>query len=432
MLRSSAEIMGAEVLQSEIRGWYLQYAGLTWNGIRAMVYPETGLPADHLHYYTEDGKLAEDTFRIDKTSPTDIGFSLACSAAAAALGLIPSSEADQRIDRTLTTVEEMMKDPNVFIPTNEEKGLFVNWIQPSKGIVLRQWPGIDEPVRQQVSTVDNAWLMAFSQLTRAQFPQFNQRIQNYLDRIDLPFMFDTETGYFRGCYIVDPPHFESWQYDVLSEARIAYLVCDENIAKLMGNLISCKSERSVFIDPMGRPGRRTWDGEWFALGWPRLLVPEDKLNYQWGITYQATIQEQRRFGARYNGGHYGYSAGLGPDGQYHEFRVPELGESTDRYQPQPVITISALVNMGLEEPVETYMALQRLHQEFPNVTHKDNGDGDTVNTETGAIQRDQLLPNQATSLLTCWNIVNNNQAHDLFMGVVPHFIRDVYQCSSLW
>jgi hypothetical protein len=348
------------------------------------------------------------------------------------MGFIPPSEACQRIDRTLETIESIIKDPEVFIKTSGDKGLMVNWIQPSTGKVLRQWPDNKLPVKQQLSSVDNAWLIAFSQLTSAYFPEFSYRIQNYLNQIDLPFMFDRETGFFHGCYVLNPPGFEEWSYDVISEARIAYLLCGYEIAKFMGNLTNPKSERSVFTDSEDRCARATWDGQFFQLGWPRLLVPEDKLNDQWGDTHRVTIQMHRDFGHQHNEGHYGFSAGLGPDGQYCEFRVPESGESTAPYQRQPVITISALLNMGLGEPVETYRALQRIHQKFPDLAHPNNGDGDTVNIMTRAVQKDQLLPNQAAILLACWNIVKNGHPQDLFMGTVPSFIREIYQNSPLW
>lgn len=421
-----------EDLPPEIHEEYLRYANLTCNSIHAMTFPETGLPADQLHYYTEDGKPTEKTHRIDKTSPTNIGFLLACEGAAAAMGFITYSAAVQNIDMTLTTIEKMIADPEVFIPTNGGKGLFVNWIQPSTSKVLRQWPDISSPVKQQLSTVDNAWFIAFIQLIGVQFPEFSHRINSCLDRVDLPFMFDDQTGFFRGCYLLTPPGFESWSYDVLSEARIAYLVCNESVAEFMCNLINHRSERSVFTDSMGHPGRATWDGGWFELGWPGILVPEGELNEQWDQTVAATIQKQKEYGIEHNGGHYGYSAGLGPDSQYHEFRVPETGECTASYEPQSVVTVSALVNMGLKEPIETHRALQRLHWEFPDLIHVNNGDGDTVDTKTRVVQRDQLFANQAASLLTCWNIVQQKEPQNLFMRVVPPTIKDVYRRNALW
>jgi hypothetical protein len=422
----------AEVLPPEIRKGYQQYAESTWNSIRAMTYPETGLPADQLRYYAEAEGPTEENYKIDKTNLTNIGFSLASVGAAAAMGFIHSSEAHQKIDRTLSTIANMMEDPEVFVPTSEGKGLFVNWIQPSTGRVLKQWPDTGLPVKQHISTVDHAWLIASSQLISTQFPQFKERIQSYLERMDLPFMFDNETGFFRGCYALNPPGFEGWKYDVMSEARIAYLVGNENTVKLMGNLINRKSERSVVFDSKKRHARASYGGGGFEIFWPLNWVPEDKLSTQWRETIDATIQIQKDSGAQHNGGHYGYSSGLGPDGQYHEYRVPESGENVDLYQFQPVITVSALVNMGLGEPVETYLELQRIHQEFPDLTHINNGDGDTVDTQTGAVQRDQLLSNQANSLLTCWNIVKNGEAQKLFMEATSPAIKDVYQRNPLW
>jgi hypothetical protein len=421
----------AEILPTEVREWYLKYAKSTWRSIDAMIYPQTGLPADHLHYHSKDKKPTK-TSRVDKTSPTDIGFLLACVGAAKAMGFIPSSEANTRIDLTLTTIENMMKDPDVFFPTDDGKGLFTNWIQPSTSEVLRYWPGSEMPVKQQVSTIDNAWLMAFSKLLSVQFPQFSNRIQHFLDLFDLPFMFNSQTGFFRGCYTLRPPGFEDWHYDVISEERITYLVCGEKIARRMSDLLNRRSPRSTFVDPTGQIGRATWDGQWFQLGWPHLLIPEDELNPQWGNTYHATVQMQREFGIQHNCGHYGFSAGLSPDGQYDEFRVPQSGESTAPYSFQPVVTTAALVNMGGIEPVEIYQALQRLHRDFPDLTHLNNGDGDTVNIETGVVQPDQLLPNQATSLITCWDIVKSGEPQVLFMSIVPSSIRDVYRDCPLW
>lgn len=419
-----------EVLPVEVREGYQQYAKYTWNSICAMAYPETGLPADQLHY--PNGNPTETVCRIDKTSPTNIGFSLACVGAASSLGFINSFEANQKLNQTITTIENMIDDPEVFVKTGGKKGLFINWIQPSTGKVLNQWPDNLLSVKQQISTVDNAWLIAFSKLISVQFPEFNHRIQNYLDQIDLPFMFDNEAGFFHGCYDVNASSFENWYYDVISEARIAYLVCDDNIAEHMSNLINKKSERSVFTDSLGRHGRASWGGGFFEWGWPHILIPESDLNSKWKETLLAAIQEQKDFGLQHNGGHYGYSAGLGPDGNYHEFRVPKTGESEDPYVPQKVVTISALVNMGIVDPVGTWLAMQRLHEEFKGIVHIDMGDGDTINTDTGECQCGQLLPNQATSLLACWNILDKCRPQELFMQTTPLAVRKVYELCPLW
>ena len=429
-----------EILPADISKFYEQYATATWHSLEAMVYP-SGLPADHLHFLLIDRESSEMAVRIDRTSPTNIGYKLACDCAAAALGEITHTEAQKKIETTLITIQKMMKDPQVFVPTgNKEGGLFINWVQSSTGQALTHWLAVDSPIEQQlppppleqqISSLDNAWVKAFLMLTKGYFPQTGETIDNILSRIDLPFMLDHNTGLFRGVYMINPPGFKPWQYAKPSESRVQYAVCDDNIAKLMTIMFNNRSEQSVFTDSTGRCGRRTWDGESFATFWPALIIPEDKLNPQWEQSYRATIQAQKDFGSRHNGGHYGYSAGLGPDGKYYEFRVPETGESNDQYKPQTVITISALVNMGIVEPIETCLALQSLHEEFKGLVHTGMGDGDTINTVTGEYQPDQLFPNQAVSLLTCWNILKNRQPQELFMQAAPPAIRKVYECP-LW
>ncbi len=249
--------------------------------------------------------------------------------------------------------------------------------------------------------------------------------------MDLPFMLDKDSGFFHGCYDLNKSCFESWKYDVISEARIAYLVCDEEVVKLMPKLINRKNPNATFLDSTNRIARRTWNGEFFSMGWPITLVPENRLSTQWSNTILATIQAQRDFGKQHSNGHYGYSAGLGPDNRYYEYRVPVSGVSEELYSPQPVITVSALVNMGVMEPEETYRALKRLHEQFPQLSHPNFGDGDTVNVQTGEVQRDQLLPNQSASLLSCWNIVKNYQPQELFMETVPAGVEDIYGNTQL-
>ena len=434
--------VGPEVLSPEIRQWYEQYAKDTWRSIDAMVCPN-GLPADHLHYLrAPDGKSSE-TFQItNRTSPTNIGFKLACDCAAGALKELPIPEAQYRAETTLATILDMMKDPQVFVLTNNNnEGLFVNWIQPSIAKACTHWLPVDSSkqqtpaplVEQQLSSIDNAWLKAYLMLTKAQFPQLRETVDNILARIDLSFMIDPKTKFFRGVYLLDPPGFKPWQYDKLSENRILYAVGDNETAELLAVLLNNRSENSIYIDPTtGLSARKTWDGEGFTVFWPALLVPEGELSSQWKQTYEATIQAQKKFGAQHNNGHYGYSAGLGPDGKYYEFRVPEMGESSDPYEARTVITISALVNMGIIKPIETCLELQRLHAEFEEITHPGMGDGDTVDTATGECQPDQLFPNQATSLLACWNILNKRQPQNLFMQVAPPALKNAYEQCSLW
>jgi hypothetical protein len=194
-----------------------------------------------------------------------------------------------------------------------------------------------------------------------------------------------------------------------------YLACnDDSIVRQLSTLLNNRSEDSIVINANSR-ARRTWDGEYFAVGWPSLLLPEWEFHPQWLETHNYTIQEQKNFGQQHCNGHYGFSAGLGPDNKYYEYRIPQMGEQKDLYIPHTVITISALLNMGVLDPIGTYHKLQCLHEQFPRLRHALYGDGDTVNVITAEIQRDQLLLSQAVSLLSCWNILSNRKVQGMFM-----------------
>jgi hypothetical protein len=422
-----------EVLPPEIRQWYLQYAQSTWNSVNAMIYPETGLPADRLNYHTNNQELREKTSRTDKTNLTNIGFSLVSVGAAAAMGFIPQSEAEQRIDRTITTIEDMTKDPEVFFPTREGKGLFVNWIQPSTGKVLNEWPENGLPVKKHISSVDQAWLIASSLLIKAQFPPFAERIQKYLNKFDLPYMLDPKTGFFHGCLTIDPPQFEMQEYDEVSEARIVHAVSDDETARLMGKLFQGSPERRLFIDPEGHTGLSTYKGGAFEAFWPTNFIPEHELNPQWRQTLEAHYRMQIQAGNNNKGKFWGFSPGLAPDGQYHDdFRVPGTGKNNDPFQFQPVVTVSAVAIMAQIKPVEVAQELKRIHQTFPALSHIGMGDGDSFDPQTGAVQRDQLLANQAMTLTSYWNVVLDGQARKLFMTGVPPAVGRVYQETPLW
>ena len=394
-----------------------------------MTYPQTGLPADQLHYPNGTEVLTE---KVDQTSPTNIGFSLACVSAAVAMKFVSLSDGTQEVAKILSSIEKMMADPEVFQITGTSKGLFVSWIQPSTGKILKLWPKTGLPVIQKLSSVDNGWLVAFFLLTSAQFPELKNHINKLIEKIDLTFMYNIETGFFHGSCILNPIKIENWSYEVFSEPRILYLLCGVKIANSFERIVTQESKKNIFKDSTGRVGKSTWNGNWFELGWPHLLIPEYQFNDNWKNTYLATIQAQKDYGLRYNDGYYGYTAGMDPDGQYDEYRVPTTGENAGLYKHQPIITIAALLNIGMVEPNESYQEIVKIHQKFPQVINLDHGDGDSINIKTGAVQKDQIFPNQANNLLSCWNIIQNGEAQKLFMQTVSSTVTEIYKNIPLW
>ncbi len=335
------------------------------------------------------------------------------------------------MEKILSTLEKLLGDPKVFVQTGDDKGLFVNWIQPSTATVLTAWPDTHLPVKQQLSSVDNAWLIASAKLAGAQFSELHERIATFLSKIDLLYMRDTTTGYLHGCQELGVG-FEPWKYDVLSEARIAYLVGDDQCIAQLGHIFATRSEKSVFADASGVKGRATWDGQYFQLGWPSLLVPESSLHPQWRDTHHATIAKQREYASNHKSNYYGNTAGLSPDGRYYEFRVPDSGESTDTYEDTTVINVSALVNMGLYQPVESAHVLEQLFSEYPSISHGENGCGDTVDVAAGTVQRDQVFPNQASALMAAWSILSDGRPQKLFMTTVHPSVKTMYEANPLW
>jgi len=422
--------MTHETLPEEIRQWYKEYAADTWNSIEAMVYPN-GLITDHLHYLRDaKGLPTEITQKIDKTSPTNIGFKLAADAAASDLGLITPVQASHRIKTTLSTLRQMMADPKVFAPTSEDKGLFVNWVKGSNGEVLLNWPDTGLAVEQQLSSVDNAWLAVSLKLVRAQFPEIAPDIDEVLNRIDLPFMFDDSTGCFYVSYALDGSGFKKCQYDAISEARIIYAACPDNITERMPSMFSRKSGRDTFVDSNGHRGAASWNSAYFEYGWLLMFIPEHTLSPQWRETHLAAIQAQADCDSS-NGKKLGYSATLAPDGKYTICRVASSAQCPDDYQFQPIINLSALANMAMIDPIRIARELQILHDEFPGLRHRLNGDGDSVNTLTGEIQPDQLSSSQIPTLLSLCNVLSRGCLQELFMQSAPPSLRKVY-AQPLW
>lgn len=419
-----------ETLPVEICQWYQQYAADTWNSIDAMVYPN-GLITDHLHYLRDaNGLPTEVTQKIDKTSPTNIGFKLAADAAASNLRLITPDQARHCVETTLSTLHQMITDPKVFVPTGVDKGLFVNWVKPSNGEVLLHWPNTGLPVEQQLSSVDNAWLAVSLKLVRTQFPEIAPDIDEILDRIDLPFMFDDTTGCFYVSYTLDGSGFKKCQYDAFSEARIIYAACPDTITQRMPSMFARRSGRYTFTDSNGHRGVASWNSAYFEYGWPLFFVPEPTLSEQWEKTHTAAFQAQADCGDN-NGKHLGFSSTLAPNGEYTVCRVPSSAQCPDDYQFQPIITPSALVNMAMIDPVRVAHELQQLHDEFPCLRHSFHGDGDSVNILTGQIQPDQLSSGQIPTFLSLCNILSQGCLQNLFMQSAPPSLRGVY-AQPLW
>ena len=153
------------------------WARLTWAGLAALEFVDTGLPADGIA-----DTLAADS-RTRATSPTNIGGLLWCTVAARELGLIGAGEATVRLARTLTGLADLERHG----PT----GLFYNWYDPAEGTLLRRFPG-GGPISPFLSSVDNGWLVAGLLVAAAAEPAVAGAARELLAGIDLGFFHDPD------------------------------------------------------------------------------------------------------------------------------------------------------------------------------------------------------------------------------------------------
>jgi len=134
------QLAGEPIAQSELSILKL-YARDTWRSFEAMIYPETGLPAD---------SVSADGVRAGYTSPTNIGLYVWSTLAARDLQIINPTEAQLRIGRVLEMLETMER--------HTDSGMYYNWYDPATGAKLTIWPPSGDPIYPFLSSVDNGWL----------------------------------------------------------------------------------------------------------------------------------------------------------------------------------------------------------------------------------------------------------------------------------
>ena len=383
-----------------------RWARLTWAGLAAMEFVDTGLPADGI----ADTLAAESRTRA--TSPTNIGGLLWCTVAARELGLIDAREATLRLVRTLAGLADLERHG----PT----GLFYNWYDPADGALLRTFPG-GGPISPFLSSVDNGWLVAGLLVAAAGEPAVAGAARELLAEIDLGFFHDpdavadTPGGLLRGGGWTENPstgsvlgphgvHFTAHHYGQLnSEPRItSYLGIA--LGQIPAEHLQCLGRYELIGDngrPVGDPvgvragvgadgtvaaptGRLvpTFGGSMFEALMPALFIPEAVWSpHAWALNHPATVAAQRDFGLQAaHFGSWGFSPASDPDGGYSEWGVASLGvlgigypcdrERTSPYQADEkgwgdgVVTPHALflaLPVAPEPAIDALTRLERAH-----------------------------------------------------------------------
>jgi hypothetical protein len=469
------------------------FAATTWSSFEAMVFDETGLPADNLRI---DGE------RSRYTSPTNIGVYLWSTLVARDLRLISRSEAHARIATTLRTVAELER--------HEESGQFLNWYDPATGDRVEIWPEDGNPVYHFLSSVDNGWLAAALLMVSNAVPEVRQEARALYESMDFGFYYDPEVGQLRGGYwIVLPPNqvhapavsggcetspaegetgegFTCHHYGALNtEPRIAsYLgiaagdIPPEHYFRMFRTFPDTCDWAWQEMRPVGEwssylgvdvfEGAYTyrgmqivpsWGGSMFEALMVNLLVPEAKWGKRsWGVNHPLYVQahiEHGLYEADY--GYWGFSPANVPEGGYSEYGVEAIGLNPDGYpsnndrtnvdygfegcpgrEPQPlpdewpngVVTPHASF-LALEfAPEEALRNLQNLRADFDGI-YTPWGFRDSVNVDTGVISDYYLALDQGMIMAAIANATHGERFRNYFTrGEIGQAIRPLLQLEE--
>ena len=132
--------------------------------------------------------------------------------AAERLGIIGHAELVSRLERTLTTLEDMER---------HESGQYFNWYDHRTGEKLTTWPPSGEPLTPILSSVDNGWLATGLQIVRNSVPELAGRAGALYDSMDFSFYYVPARNQILFHYAPDTGAAPCCYDTVVSESRIA-------------------------------------------------------------------------------------------------------------------------------------------------------------------------------------------------------------------
>jgi hypothetical protein len=470
-----------------------EYAADTWRSFEAMVFDETGLPADNV---TVEGT------RSAFTSPTNIGAYLWSTLVARDLRLISRAEAHQRIATTIDSVAALER--------HEESGQFLNWYDPETGEVVETWPEDGNPVYPFLSSVDNGWLAAALLMVSNTVPELRREARALHESMDFGFYYDPEVGQLRGGYwtALPPDQVYAPQVSGACETSAAEGVTGEGftchhygalnteprIASYLGIAAGDIPAEHYFrtwrtfpddcgwswqeMRPVGEwasylgvdvfegtylyRGMRivpSWGGSMFEALMVNLLVPEAVWGPQsWGVNHPLYVQAHIAHGLEEAGyGYWGFSPSNIPEGGYSEYGVEAIGLNPDGYpsnndrtnvdygfegcpgrEPQPlptewrngVVTPHASF-LALEfAPREALRNLEALRADFDGI-YTDWGFRDSVNVETGTISEHYLALDQGMVMAAIANATHGERFRSYFTrGGIEEAIRPLLEMEA--
>ena len=265
--------------------------------------------------------------------------------AAERLGIIGHAELVSRLERTLTTLEDMER---------HESGQYFNWYDHRTGEKLTTWPPSGEPLTPILSSVDNGWLATGLQIVRNSVPELAGRAGALYDSMDFSFYYVPARNQILFHYAPDTGAAPCCYDTVVSESRIADYIGTAK-GELPGKAYygrwrtfpdSCEYSLSQETRPSGfnrtydgvevyegsYPYWSTrlvpsWGGSMFEALMPALFVPEERWGPgSWRQNHPLTVDAQIDHGLNVAGyGVWGFSPSNIPEGGYTVYGVDAIG-----------------------------------------------------------------------------------------------------------
>ncbi len=312
---SNDSIKQKPVLSGEDRENIERIGRNTWSYYEKLVCKESNfLPPDNYQEYPLKGAAP-------RTSPTNIGLYMVSTLAAVDLGYITMSQALERLNNTMDTVEKL----------ESWKGHLYNWYDIKTLEVLRP---------HYVSTVDSGNFISYMLLleqalseplensdNRSTAADMKERIGRIIERTKFIYLYDKKKNLFSIGYDVDKESLTNSYYDLLaSEARItSYLAAARREVPLkhwnkLGRSLTHIGRNKALV---------SWSGTMFEYFMPALIM-KDYSKTIMDETYKGVIKAQKSYGRKNNvpwgtseSGYYAFDLDL--NYQYKAFGVPDLG-----------------------------------------------------------------------------------------------------------
>ncbi len=396
--------VAAAELPQDNRAFLARLARDTWWGLAAFSDREHGLPLDTVRL---NGSVNPERAWVgDYTNVTNIGLYLIDIVAARELGLIDATEVQERLSRTLDSLEQM----------ETWRGFFFNYYDTTTL----------ERTSHFVSFVDSAWLSAGLMVVRNAVPELAERCTRLIDREDYRVFYDPVDQLMMHGYYVHLPHRAEFNYGLLySEARLGSLIAIGKghvpaehwyrMARTFPRYFTWQSQ-----SPKGRamktvnghafPGGHyawkqvkyvpSWGGSLFEALMPLLVLDEPRYAPDsLGRNAAAHTEIHRRFALEHLGYPvWGLSPSSRPAGGYGEFGARILGVRGYR---AGAVTPHAAALALMVEPAAATANLRELAARYP--LYGDFGFYDAVDPQTGQVVYNYLALDQSMILIALAN-----------------------------